>query len=447
MLLVFLLVLPLIGCSDKTAQTPIDSSNAQPDMGSADTQTATLTAQELAQWTDYVNSRENNGFLLSSYVRPQQIDMGELFYSGCGLEQDELSAQEAAQYLKLTGMDEICTEMTRITGEQIARILKQRLGLTMADMEKPLKWCYLAESDAYVLQHGDTNAQKFTCVSGVKTGNRVTLDCLSEMTGKICHVTLQLPEGTDVWMFVSNECRTMGTQTTFEDSTTISDAAYIDVVSHVGEEYALQLRTFAENYRKWVPEDEEISPGIMSFAIYDLDGDGRLELLCTQVQGTGLYAFNSFYRADVKNGLVYELEQQTTPEDLAFEIDAQAEVYADQQGNLFYLAADSSKAGLQFFSRSEGYYCLTNETVMSSEIRSYTLEIGENGEQIYTYYLPNRQMPVTENEWEAARQMFLNEKSITDISLCWRGLYKEEILVKNVQGWFLLLAESLEGAQ
>lgn len=235
------------------------------------------------------------------------------------------------------------------------------------------------------------------------------------------------------------------TEETFEDSIFISDEVYMDAVSSLGEENALQLRTFAENYQQWVPEEGEIFLGATGFAICDLDGDGHLELLRTQVQGTGLYAVNSFYQADVDNGQVYELEQQTSPEELAFEIGGQTEVYTDQEGSVFYMAADYGKAGLQFSSCTEGYYYLKNKTIISEKIRSYTLEYDEMGKGTYTYYLSGQEMPVTESEWAAARQTFLENKTLMDSAICWRELYGEEITAKKVQGWFLLLAESLRG--
>ena len=134
------------------AESPAPENNAEP---------VVLTEQELAQWTDYVNSRENNAFLLSFYDEPSQINLNELFYTGCGLEMENLSDKEVQEYLTWAGADEVYTEFTRLTGEQIASVLKLRLGLTLEDMAQPFEWCYLTDSDAYVMQHGDTNAMLF----------------------------------------------------------------------------------------------------------------------------------------------------------------------------------------------------------------------------------------------------------------------------------------------
>ena len=244
-----------------------------------------LTEQELARWTDYVNSRENNAFLLSYYDEPKQIDLNELFYSGCGLDMEEMTDKEIQEYLEWAEMDEVYTEFTRITGEQVASVLKQRLGLTIEDMERPLEWCYLTNSDAYVMQHGDTNAQNFTCIAGSRTGNQLVLDCLSEMTGEICRVTLELPENSEIWMFVSNEAvmnepaSADNSENTiygekFEDSIFISDEAYMEVYARLGEENAQQLRVFAENFERWLPEEGAMAGGSLGIAVYDLDKDG-----------------------------------------------------------------------------------------------------------------------------------------------------------------------------
>lgn len=157
----------LWGCVSRTAETQNENTDetvetaeiTEASDSEAVAETVALTEQELEQWTNYVNSRENNAFLLSYYDEPKQIDLNELFYTGCGLDMEELTDKEVQEYLEWTGMDEVYTEFTRITGEQVASVLKLRLGLTMEEMEQPLEWCYLTDSDVYVMQHGDTNAQ------------------------------------------------------------------------------------------------------------------------------------------------------------------------------------------------------------------------------------------------------------------------------------------------
>ena len=447
------------GAASSASESTAASKDETPSpSGALAAETVAMTEQELAQWTEYVNSRENNAFLLSYYDKPEQIDLNELFYTGCGLDMEDMTDKEVQEYLKWAGLDEIYTDVTRITGEQLASVLKQRLGLTPDDMEQPLEWCYLADSDVYVLQHGDTNAQNFTCIAGSRTGNQVVLDCLSEMTEQLCRVTLELPDNAEVWRFVSNEAVTdelseaAGSEDAFEDSIFISDEAYMEVCSLLGEDNAEQLRVFAENYDLWLPEEGSAAGGSIGLAVYDLDKDGQLELMCTLVQGTGLYAFNTFYHADVENGQVLELGQEAAPAELAFEIEwtpsseEWANAYQDGQGRILYMASDYSRAGLQSASCTEGYYYLENEKVMSTAIRSYVLEYDTNGKETYTYYLADEDTPVGKDAWEKAGQSFLTGKTALDTSVCWKDLYDTEIAEKKVLGWFLLLADSLNGA-
>lgn len=496
----------LLGCDSKTVETQnnnivdtTEESTTQNFNGEEFTveeireeETVVLTEQELAQWTEYVNSRENNAFLLSYYNEPKQIDLNELFYTGCGLDLEELSEEEVQAYLEGTGMDEIHTDVTRITGEQIETVLKQRLGLTMEDMEQSLEWCYLADSNAYVMQHGDTNAQNFTCIAGSRTGNQVVLDCFSHMTDFTCRVTLELPENSEIWMFVSNvavdnvqeegvneavdneqeqpeqeegvdevvddeqEQPEQEEEDEVEDSIFISDEAYMEVSARLGQENALQLSVFAENYERWLPEEGETAGGTLGLAVHDLDKDGQLELMCALVQGTGLYACNTFYQADVENGKVFELKQKESPTELAFEIaypllsEEWVTAYEDEQGRILHISADYGRAGMQSASCTEGYYYLENQEVVSVPIRSYVVEYNviednEDGEEIYTYYLADSDTPVTKEEWEKAPWDFQIGKKALEESIGWKSLYETEIAEKKVPDWFLLLAESLEG--
>lgn len=238
----------------------------------------------------------------------------------------------------------------------------------------------------------------------------------------------------------------------FEDSMDISDEAYMEVYSRLGEENAQQLRVFAENYASWLPEEGAMAGGTLGIAVYDLDKDGQLELMCALVQGTGLYACNAFYHADVEKGQVFELGQEAALEGLAFEIEqtpsseAWANAYQDEHGRILYMSSDYEKAGLQSASCTEGYYYLENGEVVSVPIRSYVLEYSENEEEIYTYYLSDGDTSVGKEVWEKAAQTFLNGKRALDSSVCWKDLYETEIAEKKVLGWFLLLAESMDGA-
>ncbi len=254
------------------------------------------------------------------------------------------------------------------------------------------------------------------------------------------------------WTSYDNDQENIAFCDDFEDNIFITDEAYMDVHYRLGEENAQQLRVFAENFESWLPEEGATAGGTMGLAVYDLDKDGKLELMCALVQGTGLYACNTFYQAEVENGLVWELDQIARPEELALEIEmipsdeGWDNAYMDEQGRILYMSVDCEKAGMQSSSCTEGYYYLENGEVVSEEIRSYVTEYYEDENGIYSYYVPNVDASVEKEAWENTKKDFLEGKRAVDASICWKSLYEEEIREKKVLGWFLLLAESLEGA-
>ncbi len=141
-----------------------------------------LTKQELQDFTIWINQGSNYGnygFLLSQYDRPQNVNLGEVFYSGAGLHCKPLSPEEERAYLKATGQEEIYTDCTRLTTSQINGFLEQKLGLTLKEMGRPFTWLYLPEFDIYVYEHGDTNYMHFTCVDGRQLEDGTyELDCV-----------------------------------------------------------------------------------------------------------------------------------------------------------------------------------------------------------------------------------------------------------------------------
>lgn len=132
-----------------------------------------LTNEELREFTRWINQGNNYGnygFLLSEYTRPEDVDLDQALYTGAGVDTTPLSEEEEKAYLEVTGDEEIYTDCTRMTTDEINGVLEEKLGLGLDDMTNKLDWVYLHDTDAWVWQHGDTNYMNFTCVSGKQIG-------------------------------------------------------------------------------------------------------------------------------------------------------------------------------------------------------------------------------------------------------------------------------------
>ena len=157
-----------------------------------------LSTNELESFTALLQEVENNGFLLSSYVTPEDIDLHQLLYNGAGMIMDNtLSSEERNAYEAVSG--EIYTDITHLTTTQIDEFLHKKMGIGFADTTLELDWTYLSEFDAYYMQHGDTNLFSPVCVSGYMEGDMIYLDF--EPSG--CHLTLQ--KNGDDYLFISNQ--------------------------------------------------------------------------------------------------------------------------------------------------------------------------------------------------------------------------------------------------
>ncbi len=178
-----------------------DGGAAEQEEGSGEekAETEELTAEELEDFTEYMCQMDRYGFLLSSYEDARKVDLQELFYSGAGIRNDQLSEKEEKAYLKATGMEEIYTDVVKLTQGQIDKFLKDSIGYGYGDMEHSLEWTYLPEYDAYYQEAGDTNYEAFTCVSGNRTGNTYVLDFMrenAELYGEyISRLTLEEKDG------------------------------------------------------------------------------------------------------------------------------------------------------------------------------------------------------------------------------------------------------------
>ena len=198
--------------TDTSIQDSEAAANEEKETSSPKEGARELTVQELrdfSTWIDAVDNYGNYGFLLSEYDRPQDVDLDQVFYTGAGLPVEPMSPEEEQAYLKAIDQEEIYTDTTRLTTEDIEGFLEKKLGTSYEEMTRPLSWIYLPEYDIYVSEHGDTNYMNFTCVSGRITEEGLyELECVPgdmEYTPEDYCSLLTLKKNGSDWQFVSNK--------------------------------------------------------------------------------------------------------------------------------------------------------------------------------------------------------------------------------------------------
>ncbi|MCR5791030.1 MAG: right-handed parallel beta-helix repeat-containing protein, partial [Lachnospiraceae bacterium] len=136
-----------------------------------------LTEKELKELSKELSS-DYNGFFCSTYTRPEEIILDELFYNGAGIEVDIYSEENKEildAYLSAEGLEskeEMMTDVTVIAEADMDEYLQKTTGLTYFDMWNPIRWRYLSVGDGYYyFAHGDTNYRPVDFYEGTISGD------------------------------------------------------------------------------------------------------------------------------------------------------------------------------------------------------------------------------------------------------------------------------------
>ena len=142
------------------------------------------------------------GFLRSTYSDPTGIDWFEVFYVGAGFDKGYPSKEVVDAYLKAAGYDELMTDLTTVSGEDVKKYVKATTGHDYSEMKYPLDWVYLKDYDLYCYEHGDTNQFNVELLYGVVNDDEYSVVYSTESGVNMC---VTFTENDDYYRFISNE--------------------------------------------------------------------------------------------------------------------------------------------------------------------------------------------------------------------------------------------------
>lgn len=155
-----------------------------------------------------------------------------------------------------------------------------------------------------------------------------------------------------------------------------------------------QIAFFAKNRQQWRFDQETYGPYGLQYAVYDLDGDGRLELMTTVCMGTGLFSENRFYQMGEDGKTLETLNQRELPDrenqdsldsdgyDLGWSMDA----YRDSKGRTYYSGSNIFRDGAAFHGEIQGFFYLEGNTVTFQDICHSTSEADSDTEDTIDIY-------------------------------------------------------------
>lgn len=161
------------------------------------------------------------------------------------------------------------------------------------------------------------------------------------------------------------------------------------------KEEQAQIEFFAKNRQQWRFDLETYGPYGLQYAVYDLDGDGRLELMTTACMGSGIFSENHFYRMGEDGKTLETLNQRELPEQEnqdsldsdGYELQSSMDACRDSRGRVYYSGSNIFRDGAAFHGVIQGFFYLEGDMVTFQDICHSTSEAASNNvDTIDTYY-------------------------------------------------------------
>ena len=223
----------------KNAETVSENRGDDQEMAEEIPEVRELTEKELKklQWSI---RGSDNGFFVSTYYRPEEIDWQQVFYNGAGvmltLSDDQVAIIrerlreerliEEQRRAELLGVEPVEDEedaepaeppfteeelalnagqITALTLRSIQNFVKSRTGLDYSEARKPLEWPELTKNVFYFV-HNDSNAMRIELMSGTVCGNLYELTYRKAVWSreKKPEFVMQVKIENGKWNFISN---------------------------------------------------------------------------------------------------------------------------------------------------------------------------------------------------------------------------------------------------
>lgn len=246
-----------------------------------------------------------------------------------------------------------------------------------------------------------------------------------------------------------------------EDSYTEEICSYEQIRERIGEISGMaanrkmteaqqsQVRAFAQNREEWRFNQEEYGPYRPVYAVYDLDGDGRLELMASVCMGTGVFSENYFYRISEDGKTLENLAQcqltdagceevpYTDGYDVAYRM---IDAYRDSDGRIYYDGGNGLKDGAAFYAYLEGFFYLKEDTIFFQDIRQYIEQLDPETDEFAMTYYDTEGNEITRDTYDELLADFVQGMERHSVYLNW--FCEDEVREDTEDGWYQKLAQS-----
>lgn len=207
---------------------------------------------------------------------------------------------------------------------------------------------------------------------------------------------------------------------------------------------AMQLQLIADNIDTWRGDDETV---IYSYAVTDLDMNGRLEIISSSCQGTGLYTYTSVWEVDEA------LNKLDPIENPALEGESQADIIVEStpvyfdadSGEYNYIFGDVTRNGAAEYYENLRAIAL-REGVLSQKDLAYKTTIYEASDAKSTVTCTASDgRTISEDEYEDAPETAFAGLEKKKAAFGWMNADRETINAMDGAALYDMLEKSYEG--
>ena len=202
--------------------------------------------------------------------------------------------------------------------------------------------------------------------------------------------------------------------------------------------YADQIALLAANDAQWVKTDPAVP---YSFAVTDLDRNGRLEIITSICMGTGFFSENEIWEVNgTFDGVVRcetDFDEYYSESDL-FSGDMKA---FERGGDYYYIVTDYIRNGYAYHAEETRSMCLKDGAYSETLLAYRVTEVSEDYEETTTYYNADDEV-ISEAEFSMMSEMCFPDARPYTATLSWVSFYEYEIEVMDTIAWESVLTES-----
>lgn len=226
--------------------------------------------------------------------------------------------------------------------------------------------------------------------------------------------------------------------TTTEETTTEAPTTETPTELMPEMPYEDQIALLAVNAQQWVKTDPAIP---YSFAVTDLDRNGRLEIITSICMGTGIFTYTDIWEVnETYDGVMCcetDFDEYYSQADI---IDSGLAAF-ERDGIYYYIVTDYIRSGYAYNAEETRSLCLKNGAYSETLLAYRVTEVSVDYEETTTYYNADGEV-ISEAEYAMMPEMYFLDAKPYTATLGWISFYENEIEVMDTLAWESVLTES-----